>query len=346
MRSPPFAPLLLTGFSCLASLNACKPHSDRSTVASNSALPVATVQVATATLSSLGSREEIIGTVRPVLSAGVSAKVSGTISQVPVVAGQSVKAGDLLAQIDAREVQARVDQAQASAVESRQERDRVERLFATRAASQKEVDSAIARADAAEGALAEARAMLDYTRITAPFDGVVVRKLCDVGDLAQPGRLLFEVEDPRALRLEAEVPEQLSERLALGDTLPVRIDAANFDGEGRVEEIESAIRGASRTLLTKIALPTHEGLRSGQFGRATLKLQGEGGVIVPEAAVVERGQLDLVLIVEKDVARLRLVRIGRREKGNVEVLAGIDPGERVVVTAPGKLTDGQTVVVR
>jgi RND family efflux transporter MFP subunit len=323
---------------------ACSPHTSHSNQAP--ALPSAKVAVEPATFSSSGGREEIIGSVRPVLAAAVSAKVSGAIAAVSVVPGAIVKRGDLLATIDAREIQARLDQASAASIAATQERQRVERMFATKAVSQKELDAAVARSDSASGALAEARTMLDYTRVTAPFDGVVVRKLCDVGDLAQPGRVLFEMEDPRALRLEVEVPEQLGELIRIGDTIPVRIDSAAFQGEGRVDEIEPAIRGASRTFLTRITLPPHDTLRSGQFGRALLQLKAQGGVWVSDAAIVSRGQLDLVFVVANDKAQLRIVRVGRRESGKAEILAGLDEHESVAVTNASSLADGQPIEVQ
>ncbi len=307
------------------------------------------LRVASVESSEFGGREEVIGTVRPRLAAAVSAKVSGTIVEAPLDPGASVRAGDPLARIDAREIQGRLDQARANAVEARGDFERVSRLAASNAVSRRELDAAVARRDAAEGALIEAETMLQYMTITAPFHGVIARKLVEVGDLAQPGRVLFELEDPSTLRLEVEVPEQLGGLVKVGQTLSVRIDAAPFEGEGVVDEIEPTIDRASRTFPARLVLPDDPGLRSGQFGRASVPLPAGGGLWAPEEALISRGHLDLVYVVaggDEPRARLRVVRTGRRENGRVEILAGIEAGESVALQPPHALADGQRVTVQ
>ena len=115
--------------------------------------------------------------------------------------------------------------------------------------------------------------MLGYARITAPFAGVIVKKLANLGDLATPGRPLYELEDPRRLRLEADVPEALVGGIVLGDEMPLRIPSIDLDLSGVVREIAPSADPNSRTFLVKLDLPDHDGLRTGLFGRVSVPVQ-------------------------------------------------------------------------
>ena len=118
----------------------------------------------------------------------------------------------------------------------------------------------------------EAKTMLDYTLIVAPFDGVITRKLADVGDLAAPGKPLLQMENPDTLRLESDVPEALIDNVKLGDKLAVRIAGVASEIEGTVAEISPAADPNSRTYLVKLDLPGATGLRSGQSAASPFPL--------------------------------------------------------------------------
>jgi RND family efflux transporter MFP subunit len=287
--------------------------------------------------------EDTVGTVRAKLRAVIEASISGKVSQMLVVPGQQVKAGWQLATIDAREIQARVEQAAAVRQQAEADLKRFTSLLEQKNIAQAEYDSAQARARVAQAALAEAETMLGYTKVTAPFDGVITRKLADVGDLAAPGKPLLELEDSTALRLEADVPEAVVGRLALGDKLPVRIDALEKELEGVVGEIAPAADPRSRTFLVKLDLPPAPGLRAGQFGRVAMPVGETTTIRVPASAVVQRGQMEFVFVISDGRARLRIVKTGRRAGGEVELVSGVEAGEKIVTEGAAGLMDGQPV---
>jgi RND family efflux transporter MFP subunit len=254
-----------------------------------------------------------------------------------------VKAGDLLAQLDAREIQAKLDQARALRDQATRELERARKLFEQKITAQAEFDAVDARQRVAAGAATEAETAFGYSKIVAPFDGVVTRKLADVGDLAAPGKPIVEMEDPSALRFEAGVPETLIGSIQIGDKLPVRVSSLTVDLPGTVVEVAPVADSATRTFLVKLDLPSTEGLRSGQFGRVIVPT-GKGETLwVPASAVVPRGQMETVFVEVNQHAQLRLVRTGKRTAKEIELLAGISAGESVVVEGAEQLGDGQPI---
>ncbi|MBI2928613.1 MAG: efflux RND transporter periplasmic adaptor subunit [Verrucomicrobia bacterium] len=339
--STPFVSLVAAAFALL--VTGCR---ERREPEPSTGLPTVTVRLQPVESKRRLATEEVVGTVRPKLSAVIAAKVSGTVEAMLVAPGQSVKAGESLARIDAREIKARLDQALAVRDQVAKDVERFTRLLADKAVTQQEFDSVQARQRVANAAVTEAETMLGYTQISAPFEGVITRKLADVGDLATPGKPLLEMENPAALRLEADVPEAVFGNLKLGEKLPVRVAAVAAPMEGIVSEISPAADPASRTFLVKLDLPTVAGLRSGQFGRVAIPISEVRALRVPAAAVVQRGQMELAFVVADGVAHLRLVKTGKRLGDEIEIVSGLEPGERVVVENPAALLDGQPVEVK
>ena len=335
--------------SCLALnaallLSGCGKH--HSEAAPEQKLPTAGVRVQTVASLKRTATEEVVGTVRPRLSASLSAKVSGAISQMLVMPGQSVKAGQLLVVIDAREVQARLDQALAVREQTGKEIERFKKLLAQNAVTQQEFDGVQSRFRVAEATVKEAEAMLGYTKVIAPFDGIVIAKRADVGDLAAPGKPLLELEDPTALRLEADVPEALLDRIKLNDKLGVLVPSASLSLEATVSEISPAADPVSRTSRVKLDLPAVQGLRSGQFGRVAVPVAEVIALRVPASAVVVRGQMEIGFVLVNQQAQLRLVKTGKHLGQEVEIVSGLNSGEELVVEGATQLLDGQPVEVK
>jgi RND family efflux transporter MFP subunit len=181
--------------------------------------------------------------------------------------------------------------------------------------------------------------------VTAPFDGVITRKPASVGDQAGPGKTLLEIEDPVSLRLETDVPEATIGRIRLGASLPVRIDALGRELPGTVAEIAPAADPNTRTFHVKLDLPSTDGLRAGLFARVSIPMQTAEIITVPAGAVTIHGQMETVFVVAHGQARLRLVRTGKHREDAVEILSGIDSGERVVVAPPAELKEGRNVTI-
>jgi RND family efflux transporter MFP subunit len=309
-------------------------------------LPSAAVRAQTVERKSRAATEDVVGTVRPKLSAAIEAKVSGRIEQMLVVPGQLVKAGDRLVLLDAHEIQSRLDQAAASRQQAESDLKRATDLIQQKILSQSEFDNAQSRFRIAAATEAEAKTMLGYTLIVAPFDGVITRKLADVGDLAGPGKPLLQMENPDTLRLEADVPEALVGNVKLGDRLVVRIAAVASEIEGTVAEMSPTADPNSRTYLVKLDLPGATGLRSGQFGRVSVPVGEASAIRVPASAVIQRGQMELVFVVASGHAQLRLIKTGSRIGDEIELVSGLNSGEQIVTEGASALTDGQPVTTK
>jgi RND family efflux transporter MFP subunit len=290
--------------------------------------------------------EEVVGTVRPKLRSVIEAKVSGRVERMLVAPGQAVKAGDLLVQLNAAEIQARYEQARAVREQADREFKRKESLYKDKTISQAEFDIADSQLRVADAAVKEAETLLGYIKVAAPFDGLITAKRADVGDLAAPGKPLLEMEDPTTLRLEADVPEALMGKISLGDRLAVRVPAINAALEGQISEIAPVADANSRTFPVKLDLPTTTGLRSGQFGRLAVPVAEVNAIRVPTSAVVLRGQMELAFVVANGKARMRLVKTGKHLENEVEIVAGLNPGEQIVVENAAQLLDDQPVEIK
>lgn len=311
----------------------------------NGNLAKAQVRVAKAESRKRISFEEAPGSVQAKLHADIEAKISGRIEKLAVVPGQSVKAGDILVELDAREVRARLDQAMALRDQADQELKRVSGLFRQQVASQQELDAAQARARVADAAATEAETMMGYAKVLAPFSGVVTRKHAQAGDMAAPGKLLMELEDPSALRLEADVPESLIGSIAVHGRFMVTISSSANSIEAVCDEIAPVADPGSRTFLVKFDLPQSSGARSGQFGRVLVPVGESECLRVPASAVVVKGQMEIVFTADEGRAQLRLVKTGKRVGDEVEIVSGLSAGEEVVIENAVGLVDGQPLYI-
>ena len=205
-----------------------------------------------------------------------------------------------------------------------------------------------ARIEQAKAELSNAQTMLSFAKVTAPFAGIITRKSVDVGDLAVAGSPLLVVEDPQQYRIEALADEEQVHRIATGAKVPVTLDALGEDDQGHpvlldgtVAEIVPSADPISRTFVVKIDLPQNPAIRSGMFGRARFDVGQKQTITIPETAVFHRGQLaGVYVVVEDNIARLRLITVGERYGSGVEVLSGLEPGERVVADKTGEVSDG------
>ena len=202
-----------------------------------------------------------------------------------------------------------------------------------------------ARLAAAEQEIRSAAVARDYAKISAPFAGVVTAKTVDPGNLATPGAPLLTIEEDGAMRLEASVDESRVPAVRLGQAVEVGVDALDRKVTGRGAEIIPSVEATSRTYIVKIDLLGVAELRSGMFGRASFPLGARSVLTVPRTAVVERGQLQSVFVAEKGTVRTRLVTLGERNKDVVEVLSGLNAGEKVVTPVPAELQDGAAVEI-
>ncbi len=288
--------------------------------------------------------EEVVGTVRPRKEAQVTAKVTGRLLEMSATPGMKVKAGNLLARLDVGELDAALARAEAALEQADRDLARFRSLRDSGAVALAEFEQAEARQRMAAATVAETKTMVQNASVTAPFDGTITRKYLEPGDLASPERPIFAMEDSSLLRLEIHVAEAMAGSLAIGSKFRVEVGGAGAELEGVVSELSPSADVGSRTFLAKLDLPQQELLRAGQFGRASLPRGNRVALLVPASALISRGQMDYVFVVAGDIARLRIVSIGKTLEGQTEVLAGLDGGEMIVLSPPALLRDGQPVV--
>ena len=229
---------------------------------------------------------------------------------------------------------------------SRQEFDEVEARHRQAQASLKQAEQMLAaaryRAQQAEAAVTAAGVASDDAAIMAPYDGIVTAKMSDVGDLATPGTPFLRLEGTGGYRVDVVLPEAYFNAVRLKQSVMIRIPALG-DGplEGIVETIVPAADQSSRSFLVKIRLPADEDIRSGMFARVVIKTGEERMMLIPASAVVPQGQLTGIFIVDaKQIARFRLIRIGRRFGDTLEVITGLHEEQPYVVKPSPAIVDG------
>jgi RND family efflux transporter MFP subunit len=319
---------------------------------------------------------EAVGTVRAADTSQLASQMMGTIASIAVHEGDHVRRGQVIAVLDDTQPRAALDRASAAATASQKEiaaaesdykladatLTRYQSLYERKSVSPQEFDEvksrrlgAEARLEAAkagqagaQAAVAQAHAGFEYARIRAPFDGVVTAKFAEAGSLASPGMPIVAIENPSRLRLEATVDESSMGVVKLGGMVDVTLDALpDRVLNGKVTQIVPAADPASRTFTVKIDLPAAPEIRSGLFGRARFVRGQRNMIVVPAAAVLQRGQLQGVYVVGADqVANIRFVTLGKPTNAGLEVLAGLEPGERLIQSPNGRDLAGRKIEVR
>jgi RND family efflux transporter MFP subunit len=307
---------------------------------------------------------EAVGTVRAAQTSQVSSQMMGNIIEIRSHEGDRVQNGQVLATIDDARPRSAAEQAKAALAVAKNEAtatdsdlalaqatlQRYQQLYDKKSVSPQEFDEIKARYQSAEArrdmaragevqasaTLTQAQTSLSYTQIRAPFSGVVTEKKADAGTWASPGMPIFTLEDTRSFRLEVTVDETDIQLVHVGQVAPMSIDGlGNIRLSGKIVQIVPAADTASHSFLVKVELPADTRLRSGLFGRARFPRGEVSSLLIPRTSLVERGQLQGVYVLDANqTAGLRYVTLGRSTVEQVEVLSGLQAGEKFVV-APG-----------
>lgn len=221
----------------------------------------------------------------------------------------------------------------------------LERAKASSKAVVSKKSQVVARIEQAKADIANAQVHVGYSRIAAPVTGIVVKKFAEPGSTASPGTPLLSIEDTSTYRLEVAVEESRSKLAQLGERVSVRIDAlGSAELWGVVSEILPTADASTRTHTVKVDLPADPRLRSGLYGLARFPVAQKEAIVVPETALVDRGQLAGVFVVGPDGnARFRIVTVGQREEGAAEILSGLSEGDEVVISGKENVKDGDKV---
>jgi membrane fusion protein (multidrug efflux system) len=275
--------------------------------------------------------------------AALAARIPASVVALPWREGDRVSAGALLARLDDRALQSGLLAAESAAQAADVDLARMEALLKKGAATPKEAEESRARAAATVAAVAGARDSLAYAVLRAPFAGTVASRPANVGDVVTPGTTLIEIEGSGGLEVRATVEGGLVSRLRPGLAVEALVDGQPEPLTAMLRAVSASGDPATHRFEVRADLPAAPGLRSGLFARLLVPSPvGAPRLLVPSAAVFQRGGLNGLFVVAERTARLRWVAIGATERSLTEIRAGVDAGERVAVE-PGGLVDGAPV---
>jgi len=302
------------------------------------------------------------------LAVEVKPKIQGRLEKLeredghPTTEGTEVQKGQVIAELDARELEAQVALAQAQArqaevaLEDRaRERRRLEALFAEEVATEQARDAAVTAHESARAAEAQARAQLelakvnlDETRIRAPMDGVVMERRADPGAMVGPSAAIVRIAQMNPLRLMLAIPARLLPMLEEGQTrVAVSTDVwTDREVDGTLARVFPEADPATRTVRAEVHLDNAKTngswpLRPGMYATARLTLAtSPGALAVPASSVIRVLDRQLVFRVENNTARAADVKTGLRDGAYIEILEGLSDGDEYVVMGQNKLTDG------
>ncbi|WP_440640890.1 efflux RND transporter periplasmic adaptor subunit [Bradyrhizobium sp. PUT101] len=288
----------------------------------------------------------------------VSSRVVGFIEQLDVREGQKVSRGDLLVRIDPSDIDEAIRQAQAGVRASQEDLEDAERdaqRYATLAPSgavasetlrKSRVRADIARAalDKARSALAAAEAQRSYATITSPVDGVIVSVARRRGEMATAGSTILIVESREVLLFKAFVSERNLALINPNTPVVVRIDTlSDTPFAGHIRGIVPSGDEITRRYEINIVLPNDPSLVPGMFGRTEIVLGMQKTPTIPRGALVRRGGIDGVFVLDGKIARFRWLRTGRDLGDSVEVVAGLAGGETILAVVNDTVRDGSVV---
>ncbi|MEM7444970.1 MAG: efflux RND transporter periplasmic adaptor subunit [Pseudomonadota bacterium] len=303
------------------------------------------------------------GQFQAVNSASLGFSVAGTLQSLPVVVGQQVSEGDVLAELDPRSyqldvasAQADLQQAQANANEAETELNRQRQLFQGGWISQSALDSyqasadtASSQVDAAQAQVALAQRNLDETVLTAPYDGSISSVPADNFTVVTAGEPVVEIDAAGAIQLNMAVPERLASNMTVN--MEVVLDAATIDDcgcTGRISEIGQSLNVADTVTVNVAVINPPEDLLPGMTGSATFQFhEGPDGYYVPFGAIAAGDTPDVAYVFRYNaqagvVNRVQVTTSGGQGE-NVLVTEGISPGDVIAAAGTGLLRDGQAV---
>lgn len=317
------------------------------------AAPVQPVRVITAGADSSAARIVATGLVGSQEEARLGFKTGGVIRSISVEAGARVSRGQVLATLDNTEIDAQVRQASESLAKARRDRDRADKLFKMGVIAEQVAQDSRTQVALAEAALSSASFNRQHATITAPGNGIVLQRLAEPRELAAPGAPILVVSrDDLGWVLRVGLNDKAATQVKVGDTAEIRLNAyPERVITSTVREIGGASDPRTGTVTARLNLPVTTDLHyiSGQVGEAVITPRAAGGqrITVPLGAILEGHQdkASLYVIGSDSKAVRRDVTVGRIQDDRVEVLSGVQPGERVVSEGAAWLNAGTPVRV-
>ncbi|MES0873979.1 efflux RND transporter periplasmic adaptor subunit [Sinimarinibacterium thermocellulolyticum] len=328
----------------------------------NMPIPPATISASEVKRMRWDNRLDAIGTLVAVNGADLTTEVGGIVEAIHFESGDRVEKGALLVSLDSDEQRGELERLRAQAELAELNRKRRERLYELEVISKADYDAAVAEANAARAAAEAQAGRVAQKKIHAPFAGMLGIRRVNVGQYVAPGTPIVTLQSLNPIDIDFSLPEQYISRVQAGFKVDVRVDAhpdRRFEGE--VLAVEPRVDPATRNFGLRARLPNADGLlRAGGFGRVELQLPGERELLaVPRTAIeyssygtsvfvlqpIEPAQAGADPSAPKDRVIQRFVRIGDSRGDFVEVLQGLQPGDRVATSGLMKLRNHTPVIV-
>ncbi len=352
--------LLFTAIIAGSVLQACS-HSEKSKQETGEVVSVITALPSSANESGI----QASGQIESGQTAVISTRIMGAISHIYVKAGDRVKKGQLLVSISNADLMAQraqadaaISEAKAAVAVSSKDLDRFKQLYQKQSASAKELENVTLQHKSISSKLETAlqmrnqvNAMLAYSRITAPFSGVITKKFVDEGSMANPGMPLLALEQNGDYQAVISVPESDIANVKQGATVNLTVKSLDRTFPGIISEINPSSQFSGGQYGIKVAINKDNslGLKAGMYVNATIpdsnvQNTASSAMSVPQSAIVNNEQLTGVYVVSSDKkVLLRWLRLGKQSGDRVEVLSGLSPDEKIVVSAKGKIYNGARV---
>lgn len=280
--------------------------------------------------------------------AEVVAKVGGVVRELFVEAGERVEAGEVLAKLDDDRLRLEVARAEANVAKLEQEYRRNKQLHEQQLVSAEAYQRLAFELDVMRAELGLAKLQLAHTEIRAPFDGVVAARYIKLGNMLELNAPAFRITTYEPLVARLHVPERELNRLAVGQSAALRVDALPGEAfEGVVDRISPVVDANTGTFAVFVALEASGGkLKPGMFGRLDIVYDVHAeAVLVPRAAVIIEDAKSAVFVIRDGHAQRQMVTTGYANNGSVEILEGIQPGDKVVTVGQNSLKDGAPVAI-
>ena len=302
------------------------------------------VIVSEARIQSFPLTAEALGNARANEAVDIRPEITAAITKIHFREGQPVKAGDVLLELESSEPLADLAAARAALVDSTSQFRRSEELFKTRVVSASQLEQLEAKRDADQAAVNAAQARLAQTVIRAPFDGALGLRRVSLGSIVNPTTIITTLDDTSQIKLDFDVPEVFLSRLEPGLIVTAHSAAwPDLEFHGEVSTVDTRVDPISRSVTVRALLDNDDNkLRPGMFLTVSLLKDDVEALMIPEQSVVpERSKQYVFILDENNIVERREISTGRRRPGQVEVTAGLEPGDRVIAEGTQRVKPGQ-----
>lgn len=310
-------------------------------------LPASSVNTVSPKWDTVRDVVKAVGNLKAQQSVELTAEVSGRVIALNLQPGDQVHKGDLLIQLDDRQIQADLQVIEAQLADASRQLERVEHLRSNNSVSQSQVDELRTAVNVAKAQRQAIQVQLENHRIKAPFQGVVGLSDLTIGTYVSAGMNLATFDSTGRMELNFAIPERFIGDVNLGQQVEGTSPA--FSDQlftGRLSELGTRINELSRALPVRALIDNPNGrLRPGQFMSVTLTLREREGLVIPEQAIMIRGSEQYVFVAEDGLARRVSVKLGTRMPGLVEIVEGLTENDAVIVTGQDRLSSGDRLDV-